>query len=146
MWVCVEYKILWQDTGKHSQTATNFTFRIKYLILRSQITKRKHLSSSIFKWRKCSSPDRASSYKSVSFLYSSIQLLISSSEWHLSLHFIYTYWRVSAGSHLKSSGNSPEAWEMRMSRSRDQRLCLMKGALPIKHAVRLLLMTHQQGQ
>lgn len=57
--------------------------------------------------------------------------------------FICTYWRVSAGPRLKSSGNPPEASEMGLSGSRDQCLSLMKGALPIKCSARLLLMmTH----
>lgn len=57
--------------------------------------------------------------------------------------FICTYWRVSAGPRLKSSGNPREASETRLPGSRDQCLSLMKGALPIKCSARLLLMmTH----
>lgn len=53
-------------------------------------------------------------------LYLCARLLIASSEWHLTARFIHTYWRVSAGPHLKSSGNSPEACELRVSGRRDQ--------------------------
>lgn len=75
---------------------------------------------------------------------------ISPDGFHLSdiaRRFICTYWRVSAGPHLKLLRNSPEASQMRLSGSRNQCLDLMKGALPIKCSVRLLLMmTHQWGQ
>lgn len=76
--------------------------------------------------------DRTFNHKSVPNLCT--QLMIASSEWHLAVRFIYTYWRVSAGPHLKSSGNSSEAWGIRMSRNRNQCLCSMKGALPIKRS------------